>query len=100
MKLLLCNDCGDLFNLTYLLKSCHCGKTKGKYLDHSEAVVNGGGISLAIGNGALHNAVLASTIPAASRGVALEQNRITHAWVRAHEGPENPHTRVDKTLGT
>jgi len=31
MKILFCEYCGDLFNLKYELKSCNCGKTKGKY---------------------------------------------------------------------
>ena len=31
MKLLYCDECGDVFNLGEQLKICSCGKTKGMY---------------------------------------------------------------------
>jgi len=34
MKLLLCRDCQDIFNLQVgVMRSCKCGKVKGQYLD-------------------------------------------------------------------
>lgn len=32
MKLILCDNCGDIFNLTLRRKTCSCGKGFGKYL--------------------------------------------------------------------
>ena len=32
MKLVLCNICGDIFNLTLFRKQCSCGKSYGNYL--------------------------------------------------------------------
>ena len=39
MKLLLCLDCDDIFNLGYELKTCSCGTTKGKYTDERQFIV-------------------------------------------------------------
>lgn len=41
MKLLLCLDCDDIFNLGYELKICSCGATKGKYTDEINAIYSG-----------------------------------------------------------
>lgn len=41
MKLLLCLDCDDIFNLDYEIKSCKCGATKGKYIDKLNAIYSG-----------------------------------------------------------
>jgi hypothetical protein len=41
MKLLMCLDCGDIFNLTYKDKSCGCGKTHGRYIDSLNAEYSG-----------------------------------------------------------
>jgi hypothetical protein len=41
MKLLLCLDCDDIFNLSFNIKSCQCGATKGKYNDKRNAVYEG-----------------------------------------------------------
>lgn len=45
MKLLLCLECSDMFNLDLKMKKCSCGKTKEQYIDNSnaslkEAIVN------------------------------------------------------------
>ncbi len=37
MKLLYCEHCGDMFNLTGKMKKCSCGKTFGKYTDDINA---------------------------------------------------------------
>ncbi|NDD53220.1 hypothetical protein EBZ39_04985 [bacterium] len=42
MKLLLCPDCGDVFNLKEVEKSCLCGTTRGQYTDDLNAVYTGG----------------------------------------------------------
>lgn len=41
MKILLCLECNDLFNLGMDEKICQCGKTKGRYLDSLNAVYEG-----------------------------------------------------------
>ncbi len=41
MKLLMCDECDDVFNLDFHEKSCKCGKTKGKYLDNQNAICSG-----------------------------------------------------------
>lgn len=41
MKLLLCLECDDVFNLDYKIKTCQCGETKGKYIDSLNAVYQG-----------------------------------------------------------
>jgi hypothetical protein len=42
MKLLHCDSCLDVFNLTYDTKTCRCGATKGKYLpDGVNAIYSG-----------------------------------------------------------
>lgn len=98
MKLLMCLDCGDVFNLNFSAKSCSCGKVKGQYVNQRDAVVNGEGVSLAIGNGSLRDAIWALADmkedfrdkgdPWARHPTSLV------AWVRPHEGPANPHTTV------
>ncbi len=41
MKLLMCLDCGDIFSLNMNLKTCSCGKTKGRYVDSLNAEIEG-----------------------------------------------------------
>lgn len=41
MKLLYCQSCDDVFNLTFETKTCACGKTKGRYLDSLNAQYEG-----------------------------------------------------------
>lgn len=42
MKLLLCQQCSDIFNLRLgHEKSCRCGQTKGRYVDELNAVYLG-----------------------------------------------------------
>lgn len=56
MKLLLCPDCGDVFNLSSAEKSCTCGTTRGYYVDNLNAVYEGG-IPLGFTNSTFLNAV-------------------------------------------
>jgi len=92
MKLLYCPRCGDVFKLTYDVRSCECGHVAGRYEpDGAHAVVNGNGVSLAIGNGSLEQAIrIASQIEHEFYPVMC--------WVRGHAGKSNPRTRVDPNL--
>lgn len=56
MKLLYCLECGDIFNLTKKEKACGCGKTKGKYLNNSDAEYSGNAQPIGIGNGSFRQA--------------------------------------------
>lgn len=103
MKLLFCGACGDLFNLQPYLKTCRCGTTKGLYTDDVNAEVNGGGYSIAIGNGSLWQA-LSNIKPDQEdfRGPGknvweCHPNTII-CWSRPHEGQANPHTRINPQL--
>lgn len=41
MKLLVCLNCSDIFNLTRKEKACSCGQTKGRYVDDLNAEISG-----------------------------------------------------------
>jgi hypothetical protein len=41
MKLLVCKECSDIFNLTFKPKCCGCGKSEGRYLDELNAEISG-----------------------------------------------------------
>ncbi|PYF05637.1 hypothetical protein BJ095_11746 [Ureibacillus chungkukjangi] len=41
MKLLMCLECNDIFNLDMSEKSCRCGRSKGKYINHQLAEYTG-----------------------------------------------------------
>jgi len=41
VKLLLCPECSTVFNLTYELKTCKCGKCMGKYLEDEYSRTHG-----------------------------------------------------------
>ena len=101
MKLLFCEKCEDLFKLDIgKLRTCSCGRVKGKYVNNSEAVVNGKGYSIAIGNGALLGAAhhLNKLDTKGTRNYFIENNSIMYCWVRPHEGNGNPHTKIDINL--
>lgn len=51
MKLLMCLNCGDIFNLTMKEKSCGCGETKGKYIDNLNAEYEGDAQPIGMANG-------------------------------------------------
>jgi hypothetical protein len=42
MKLLLCPECSDIFNLQEHVKTCGCGHAWGQYIDELNAVYSGG----------------------------------------------------------
>lgn len=62
MKLLLCKECGDIFNLSMKGKECSCGWTFGQYTDNLNAVYEGHCIPLCISNPSLRNALEAQNI--------------------------------------
>ena len=41
MKLLMCLECNDIFNLDLSEKSCSCGRSKGKYINQQLAKYTG-----------------------------------------------------------
>ena len=89
MKLLLCERCGDVFALRVgAERACECGRVTGKYLDDRDAVTNGKGVSLAIGNGSLHSAISHAMIGSRTGIYPV------HCWVRGNSGPSNPYTSV------
>ena len=104
MKLLLCEYCYDVFSLDLTLKSCKCGRVKGRYLTDIKAEVTPTAISIALGNGSLQKAISAMkkaerAKPDMSREDFTEgPTRIEYAWVRPNSGAGNPHTRVNKDL--
>ena len=50
MKLLMCNSCGDIFNLTRELKQCSCKLTGGKYIDNLNAEFYGNATLIGFSN--------------------------------------------------
>ena len=96
MKLLFCPECSDVIKLIVgELRSCQCGKVKGKYIDNTHAEVDGEGYSLAIGNGSLMMACCKLKPTQQRRPPGSE----IICWVRPHEGDGNPHTRINPNLG-
>lgn len=41
MKLILCNECSDVFSLKMEEKRCTCGKSHGRYVDNLNAEIGG-----------------------------------------------------------
>lgn len=102
MKLLLCPRCWDVFKLSETLRSCACGRVKGKYINDRDAVSNGEGIDIAIGNGSLQAAIEnmkeVQHPEQIDREKWIDIARIEYAWVRPSEGIGNPHSEVDPNL--
>ncbi len=99
MKLIFCDTCSDVFKLSLKLRECECGQCKGRYdLDGEYAVTNGKGHCIAIGNGGLARAIFGNPIfDYTCRHSGLKLDTIL-AWVRPHDGPMNPRSRVDPDL--
>lgn len=57
MKLLLCRECNDIFNLRMEEKKCGCGKTSGRYTDEVNAEYRGPAVPLGFTNSSLAGAV-------------------------------------------
>jgi hypothetical protein len=50
MKLLMCMECTDIFNLTLTLKTCRCKESSGKYIDNANVEVKGNCKLISFGN--------------------------------------------------
>lgn len=104
MKLMFCDSCSDVFKLDYDMRTCKCGRVKGRYLNSSEAEVSEAGYSIGIGNGSLMNAIMDMkshqrfTNDKAERHTYYVEGNglISHAWVRPNTGSGNPHTKIIK----
>lgn len=60
MKLVFCPNCGDIFNLSKVTKTCSCGNSGGFYeKDGYHAVIFGSAIAMGITNSSFKNAVIA-----------------------------------------
>lgn len=66
MKLLFCPVCQDVFKLTKKVKSCECGRCRGKYINNIDAIYNEG-IPLGFNNTTLGMAVAAQPIAGMGR---------------------------------
>lgn len=62
MKLIKCNDCESILNLTVKIKKCECGKSKGQYIDQINAIVEGPCTVIGFSNTSLMNAELTAEI--------------------------------------
>uniref|UniRef100_A0A6M3LIT8 Uncharacterized protein n=1 Tax=viral metagenome TaxID=1070528 RepID=A0A6M3LIT8_9ZZZZ len=91
MKLIYCDTCQDLFKLDYDIRTCKCGRCKGKYnVDGRNAITNGEGFCLAIDNFSLINSL--------KNLLHYEGEYNFKAWVRPHIGEYNSNTRIIKEL--
>ena len=60
MKLIFCPKCDDAFKLSRDLKSCKCGKAKGRYLaDGLYAEINVGAVPIGMANSTVAKGVVA-----------------------------------------
>ena len=58
MKLILCDNCGDIFNLTFRRKECSCGKGFGNYLEDGITVeISKSSIPLGFANSSIKEAL-------------------------------------------
>lgn len=97
MKLLFCDECFDVFKLAMEVRSCHCGRCRGRYLeDGHHAETNGKGINIALDNRELLPAC-SEQILNPSKGYSEKKYHFT-AWVRGHDGPSNPRSVVNVDL--
>lgn len=100
MKLLLCNDCRDVFKLVkYGERSCLCGKVKGKLTGRRSAIVNGKGVSLTLDNVTLDEAIkkLEHMDQNQAEGY-YKMNTKVDLYVCPHKGYGNPRTNVVNTF--
>lgn len=56
MKLLMCLECSDIFNLNKKTKSCGCSKTSGRCIDDLNAEIFGPCIAIGFSNSSFTNA--------------------------------------------
>lgn len=63
MKLILCPECNDIFNLSINTKKCSCGKCYGRYKDNVNAFVSTDSIVIGFHNGSLIEALTKTPLP-------------------------------------
>jgi hypothetical protein len=93
MKVLYCEACKSLVRLRKWMRSCECGKVRGRYRKdgkHAEVSHNEHTISMAIGNGSFDHAVkkmrwLERDKPKATRKDYQKGSSVI-AWVRPNSG--------------
>lgn len=56
MKLIICLECMDVFNLTKDTKTCGCGESSGKYIDDLNAEIKGNCKGIGFANSKFQNA--------------------------------------------
>lgn len=97
MKLLFCQRCADVFSLPLVeWGSCRCGHVRGRYLaDMHSAETNGNGVCIAFHNHYLQQAIDRLEKLPEEYDCFMTENSFV-AWVRPHEGPGNPRSRVVK----
>lgn len=98
MKLIICPKCEDWVKLTYEMRTCGCGHTKGRYVNSVEAEVSKDAISVGVGNGSFVQA-LGRLIASVHQGKKYSRGEYIDvcgmiAWLRPNSGEGNPHTRV------
>lgn len=102
MKLIMCENCRDIFNLSFNMKKCSCGKVFGRYVNNRDAEISEDSLSIAIGNGSLRMAIQSlrenSDFSRVDREEAQVLGKIHYAWVRGNSGISNPHTKTIKTM--
>lgn len=99
MKLLFCAKCSDIIKLsTKGIRYCECGFVSGFYEDEYKAVVNGGGFSLAIDNNTFIRALNNFRRTEEAKKHISSNTCTFKIWIRPHEGPGNPNSRVRENL--
>ncbi len=103
MKLLFCEHCHDIFKPGFgNVRTCECGRVKGRYINDDEVEVSPEAVSIAIGNKSLLQAIAdmrrlqARTQDKAGRDAYLQAHKgaIGYVWVRPNTGPGNPRSRL------
>ncbi|MDH5598970.1 MAG: hypothetical protein OEY34_07590 [Cyclobacteriaceae bacterium] len=87
MKLIQCNVCHDIFNLSYELKSCSCGESGGKYTNILYAEISGNCEIIGFDNNKFYRAIYANN-KAKEMGYDLETGIRFEAFII----PENAKT--------
>jgi hypothetical protein len=87
--------------MTAILRSCACGKVKGRYLNELDAETNGEGHCIGIDNYTLKEATNLLD-QAIEQGATIKQGLrpmfMIWCWAMPHEGTANPTTKVNKDL--
>ena len=86
MKLIFCSICHDVFKLSRTLKSCECGKAKGRYLeDGLYTEINKGAVPIGMANSTVAYGVAAYVAGNKTMDYAID------AWVFK---VDEPHIKV------